>query len=82
MDDIVYELSNVFNNAKKSDKITRIHLGDKSGKSKFTGINFVLESGYAVVICYDYYLEFGQDHLEVAIDTPELNKWLQYDAFQ
>ena len=67
---------------KIDDEGVLIYERDKSGKSKFTTVNFLFESGYAVVICYDYYLEYGQDHLEIAIDMPEINEWLQYDAYQ
>tara|TARA_B100001013_G_C24331671_1_gene332873 strand:- start:23 stop:544 length:522 start_codon:yes stop_codon:yes gene_type:complete len=83
MDSIVDDLSKVFPNAEKSTKETYKLLDDESDKSKFTEVNFKLKSGYVVVSCFDYSEEYGgQDHLSIGLDTPEINEWLQYDAFQ
>ena len=56
--------------------------GDKTGKSTFTQLGWVVNDGYVVAICYDYSKQYGgQDHFELAIDTPELFDFLANDAY-
>ena len=56
--------------------------GDISGKSTFTQVSWAVGDGYVVAICYDYSKKYGgQDHFELAIDTPELFDFLANDAY-
>ena len=52
------------------------------GKSTITDVEYIFKNGDVVVIaCYDYSEAQGaQDHLSVAIDTAEFDKWLKNEA--
>jgi len=74
------ELSILFKNSKKfgPKKITHKQL-DPSGKSTYTDIMFLLDSGYvAGISCYDYSedLKKHEDFMSVAIRSKNFDDWL------
>ena len=83
MDEISLSIENNLSYVKKYKKDTFKHSGDSSGKSIITDITYKFKDGYIVILCYDYSKEHGgQDHLSVAIDTKEINKWLSSEAWE
>ena len=83
MDEISLSIENNFSYFKKFEKATFKHAGDSTGKSIITDITYEFKDGYIVILCYDYSKEYGgQDHLSVAVDTKELNKWLIDEAWE
>ena len=83
MDEIVEELSSIFKDAYKNETKTRIHPADKSGKSKFTDAQFILQSGDGVrVVCYDWGAKTKVlDTLNVDMSTKEIIYFLDNEAF-
>ena len=85
MNQIVYELKNIFKNADFDDIQTTGHPNDPEGSkgtSKITDAYFYLETGIISVACYDYSKAHNnQDHLSVSIDTYEFNDWLFNKAY-
>ena len=83
MDEISLNIENNFSYVKKYEKDSFKHAGDSTGKSIITDITYKFKDGYIVILCYDYSKEHGgQDHLSVAIDTNEINKWLSGEAWE
>ena len=83
MDEISLSIENNFSYDEKFNKGSFKHSGDSTGKSIITDITYKFKDGYIVILCYDYSKEHGgQDHLSVAIDTNELNKWLINGAWK
>ena len=86
MNQIVYELKNIFKNADFDDIQTTGHPNDPEGSkgtSKITDAYFYLETGIISVACYDYSKAHNnQDHLSVSIDTYEFNDWLFNKAYK
>ena len=84
MDEITESLDEIFVNQKKLPKITYKHKSplNVDGKSTITDVEYIFKNGDVVVIaCYDYSAaQGGQDHLSVAIDTAEFDKWLKNEA--
>jgi len=77
MDKIAIDIQSNINFIKKSNKETHSHSADKTGKSKFTDIIFILNDGYIILTCYDYSVEHAsQNHLSVSVDTKKFNKWV------
>ena len=83
MDEIVEELSSIFKDAYKNETKTRIHPADKSGKSKFTDAQFILQSGGGVrVVCYDWDAKTKVlDTLNVDMSTKEIIYFLDNEAY-
>ena len=83
MDEIVEELSSIFKDAYKNETKTRIHPADKSGKSKFTDAQFILQSGDGVrVVCYDWGAKTKVlDTLNVDMSTKEIIYFLDNEAY-
>ena len=81
MDEIVDDLTDFFENAKKTNKETLDHTYDKSGKSKATLVMFVFKSGdFISVECLDWSKELPyNDKLSVLIMTKKLQDWLDKD---
>ena len=81
MEEIVDELTDFFENAKKTNKETIDHTYDKSGKSKITFVKFVFKSGdFISVECLDWSKELPyNDKLSVLIITKKLQDWLDKD---
>ena len=87
-DEIVEEISNLFEDAKMKDKGTSPWLSaDKSGNTKTTNVYFYLKSGaYIEIACYDWSKEITEkknwtDHLKIAVYTKEIRDWLNNEAF-
>tara|TARA_B100000315_G_C14246202_1_gene437554 strand:- start:85 stop:657 length:573 start_codon:yes stop_codon:yes gene_type:complete len=82
MDSITNDIEENLNYLKKNSKKEFTHRGDKTGKSKFTQVRFVLKNGYISIMCYDYSDDYGsQDHLAVTIDSEEVYQWLLSDIY-
>ena len=83
MDEIIEELSSVFKDAHKNEAETSIHPGDKSGKSKFTDAQFILQSGGGGrAVCYDWGAKTKVlDTLNVDMSTKEIIYFLDNEAF-
>ena len=81
MDEIVDELTDFFEDVKKTNKETVDHTYDKSGKSKSTFVDFVFKSGdFISVECLDWSKELPyNDKLSVLIMTKKLQDWLDKD---
>ena len=82
-DEIVSELTEFFKNKVKIwRQNNRKYQGDKSGKSKFSAVNFDFDTGGSVrVICYDFEekisIEKGwPDTLTVSINSIEFDKYI------
>ena len=82
-DEIVSELTEFFENKVKIRSQNNIkYQGDKSGKSKFSAVNFYFDiGGTARVICYDFEEKIsmeknGPDTLTVVINSIEFDKYL------
>ena len=87
-DEVVEEISNLFEDAKMKDKGTSPWLSaDKSGNTKTTNVYFYLKSGaYIEIACYDWSKEIAEkknwtDHLKIAVYTKEIRDWLNNEAF-
>ena len=82
MDEIDLELSEVFKNAKKSDKDTYKHSYDKSGESTITDISFRLNDGVVILACYDWSeKQPWDDHLRISVRTKLYDTFLIEDAY-
>ena len=81
MDEIVDELTDFFEDVKKTNKETLDHTYDKSGKSKITFVKFLFKSGdFISVECIDWSMELPyNDKLSVLIMTKKLQNWLDED---
>ena len=74
MDEIYKELSQLFKNSKKLEKL--VTPSPLDNKTIITDVVFLLDSGSVTVACYDYSKEFGgQDNLKVSLDNEEINQW-------
>ena len=81
MDEIYKELSQLFKNAEKLEKV--VVPAPFDSKSFKTDYSFVLDSGFIEVACYDFSNEHGgDDFLSVAIQTEEFNDWLIHKAYK
>jgi len=81
MDKIVDELTDFFEDVKKTNKETIDHTYDESGKSKSTFVDFEFKSGdFISVECVDWSMELPyNDKLSVLIMTRKLQDWLDKD---
>ena len=81
MDEIVFELSEIFKDARKMDKKVTDHELDKSGK--FTDVTLWFESGdIAMVECNDWSEESNYiDKLIVKMGTKEFIDWINTEAY-
>jgi len=81
MNEVVDQLTDFFENVKKTNKETIDHSYDKSGKSKITFVKFVFKSGdFISVECVDWSKELPYNvKLSVLIKTKEMQEWLNKD---
>ena len=81
--EIAEEISASFkDNVRKEDLGTVKYLGDKSGQSKITILNFHLNSGGVIHIsCYDRKDKSSMSGLSISIATQEFYEWNTKDAF-
>jgi hypothetical protein len=81
-DEIVKEISKIFNNSKPKDTGTKKHSYDKSGKSSTTDVWFYLKTGRITVSCYDWSVEMKYvDHLRIRILSKEFMNFLNNEAY-
>ena len=79
--EIVSEIKYVLKNAKMIDEGTFSHIYDKTGKSKQTRINFLLNSDYVSVECLNWSKEIHKenpswfDNLSLIAGTDEVMQW-------
>ncbi|MDC3131658.1 hypothetical protein OA492_01960 [Pelagibacteraceae bacterium] len=75
---ITIELSSFFPNLEIFDSGRQLHVTDKTNKSTYDRVDFLLESGdSAYIICYDWAKSMGNvDHLSIGLTTKEFNEWL------
>ena len=85
-DEIVKEMSELFNNSEKKDLGTFSHNYDKTGDSKVSMFGFYLKTGLANVSCYDWSKKLNAqgfpDSLRVVMLTRKFNKWLEMKAYK
>ena len=83
MKEIDKEVKNLFSNAERVTQENESHLQDKSGKSKFTSIEYYLKSGDSFRIsCYDWTTKMGyRDNLRIGLFTEELITWINTKAY-
>ena len=87
MDEVVADISELFENVEIKNSGFQNHPADKTGKSKTTDIYFDFKSGDAAkVSCFDWSEKMTKkfsygDHLRVAIANNELSEWLRNEAF-
>tara|TARA_Y100000590_G_C15250292_1_gene837241 strand:- start:9 stop:584 length:576 start_codon:yes stop_codon:yes gene_type:complete len=76
--EIVEELSIIFNNVTINDPGVFKSKQDITGKSTHKGIYFDFPSGnYVEVVCYDWSKEIGWiDHLRIGITSKEVSDWI------
>ena len=84
MKEIDKELKNLFSKTERVSKENKSHAQDKSGKSKFTSIDYFLKSGDAFnITCTDWTTKMGyRDNLRVALYTEELLTWTNTKAYK
>ena len=76
--EIDLELLKLFKNLKRKDYGFNISKSDKSGKSKFSEIEYKLPSKDEITIqCYDWSKETGyMDHLRLGLKFKEFTDWI------
>ena len=76
--EIVEELSIIFNNVTIDDPGVFKSKADITGKSTHKGIYFNFPSGdYVEVVCYDWSKEIGWiDHLRIGLTSKEVSDWI------
>ena len=82
--EIKNQLKSLFKNYEISED-TLVHRQDPSGKSSWTGVEFSLKTGDALIHCTDWSKEFESngyaDSLRIEISTKEFSDFLRYDAY-
>ena len=83
MKELDKELKNLFSKAERVSTKNESHGQDKSGKSKYTSIDYFLESGDAFnITCTDWTAKMGYpDNLRIALYTEELQTWVKTKAY-
>ena len=84
MKEIDKEVKNLFSNAERVTQENESHSQDKSGKSKFTSIEYILKSGDEFrITCYDWTTKMGYpDNLRIALYTEEFLTWINTKAYK
>ena len=84
MKELDKELKNLFSKTERVSKENKSHAQDKSGKSKYTSIDYFLESGDAFnITCTDWTTEMGYpDNLRIALYTEEFLTWIDTKAYK
>ena len=79
IDEIVSEISNLFESVKFQKKRKAKHMGDTSGKSMVTDVWFTFKDGaQGFVGCYDWSKEKGHfDDLRIVLNSLQLTKWME-----
>ena len=83
MDSVKKEIDEVFDSKGKKD--TNKHPMDKTGKSKFSRVTYVLSNGLAEIVCYDMSKKLEKkgkiDRFAINLSSEELQKFLNYEAY-
>ena len=84
LDQIILEISPVFNDAIEIEKAEIIHDSDPSGKSKIIEKQWVLTNGDRILVqCYNFDVSFNsQNHLSVTLRTKEFHEFLRKIAYK
>jgi len=84
LDQIVSEISLVFNDAIEIEKGQIIHDSDPSGKSKIIEKQWVFTNGDRILVqCYNFDVSFNsQNHLSVSLRTKEFHEFLRKIAYK
>ena len=84
MKEIDKELKNLFSKAERVNTKNESHAQDKSGKSKYTSIDYFLESGDSFnITCTDWTAKMDYpDNLRVSLYTEELLTWINTKAYK
>ena len=84
LDQIILEISPVFNDAFEIEKAQNIHDADPSGKSKIIEKQWVLTNGDRILVqCYNFDASFNsQNHLSVSLRTKEFHEFLRKIAYK
>jgi len=82
--EIVSDISELFNELEKNDLGISKHRADKSGKSKFSQVQYEFPSKDKITIqCYDWSDEMGyMDHLRIGLRLNEYFYWIINEAHQ
>lgn len=84
LDQIILDISPVFNDAIEIEKAQIIHDFDPSGKSKIIEKQWVLTNGDRILVqCYNFDASFNsQNHLSVSLRTKEFHEFLRKIAYK
>ena len=83
MKELDKELKNLFSKAERVSTKNESHGQDKSGKSKYTSIDYFLKSGDSFnITCTDWTTKMGyRDNLRVALYSEKLLTWINTKAY-
>ena len=78
------ELKTMFPNTERQISGIKSHRQDKSGKSKFSGIDYFFQTGdITSITCYDWTKKMKHpDNLRVGIITEEFQTWINTKAYE
>ena len=80
--DVVNEISSIFSKLKTEGPYTYEHTADVTGKSTTKHYEWRFDNGRIEVVCYDFVKPMKYpDGLNVAIQSNELQKWLNTKAY-
>ena len=84
LDQIILEISPIFNETHEIEKAQIIHDADPSGKSKFIEKQWVLTNGDRILVqCYDFDASFSmENHLSISLRTKEFHEFLRKIAYK
>ena len=82
-DEIVKEISDVFENTKPKNSGKIKHTGDKSGKSTLSNIEFNFKNGDLIMVsCYDWSKKMPYtDHLAISFRTKKLKDFINSNPY-
>jgi hypothetical protein len=84
IDEIDLEVSNLFKNTKKLNKLTEEHNVNNTGKTFVTDIAYEFNNGDRFIIaCYDWAKKTGYaDHLRISVRSNEFRNFLKENAYE
>mgnify|MGYP001192064210 FL=1 len=88
MDEVVADISELFENVEIKNSGFQNHPADKTGKSKTKTVFFKFNTGDNIIVgCADFSKELTnkkgwKDHLRVEIRIDEFFKWMKYEAYK
>ena len=83
VEEVELQISELFIDTEKSERLTDAHPSDNTGKSKVTDVYFIFNDNSAAVIsCYDWSSESEfTDNFRISVRNYDYRKWLTYDAY-